>query len=591
MRGIGSAFSRLSAARALIAGAAMLAGALAPAAHGQDSSEDVAFFTPRLSTSGASLPQPLAADEAARLRRIFALQADGCISAAIAATTDIESTGLLGHVLADRYLGGVVQPTVEELSDWLARYGDLPDAPAIRAALLTRLPPGATVPSPEPPPQRTAAPPLPFVRNPGLERSVQEPARAGRFDQALRLIAHTRGLSALYGAVLRADVAQAALLDGHDGMALHLADAANREAEGRDGLAPYVGGLAAWRLGRMERARTLFQAAARAELATPVQRSRAAFWAARASLRLGERGSYALWMQRAAEQPQSFYGQLARRLLGEPREPVSPARDVLGEADVAAVGALPGGRRVFALLQIGQKARAAAELRQLWEGTRDQPGLSRALVLIARAADLGDLADELAASLPGEDEVVAPSALPDLHPAGGFSISPPLVYALARLESNFDPHAVSRAGAQGLMQIMPGTAEWITGSSATPASIARRLRDPALNLELGQQYITHLAGLEVVRGNLLRLLAAYNAGPASFGRWAETMGDVSDPLLFIETIPNDETRAYVPRALAYAWLYAARMNLPSPSLDELAAGRWPRFSAEVPPTTRAASLH
>jgi soluble lytic murein transglycosylase len=384
---------------------------------------------------------------------------------------------------------------------------------------------------------------------------------------------------------------------GRDAAALRLAEAANKQGGGRVGQAAYVGGLAAWRLGRVDRARALFEAAARAEFATPVQRSRAAFWAARAHLRLGERGlgergDYALWMQRAAEQPQSFYGQLAGRILGELPLPARHRHDVLGEADVAAVGALPGGERAFALLQIGQDARAAAELRQLWKGAHDRPGLSRALVLVARAAGLDDFVDEFGASLRDEEDVTAPEAVPTLRPAGGFSVSPALVYAIARLESNFDPHAVSPTGARGLMQIMPETASWISGNATSGAAIARRLHDPALNLELGQHYLAHLASLDVVRGDLLRVLAAYNAGPASLAHWTEAMGEVDDPLLFIEIIPNDETRAYVPRSLAYAWLYAARMNLPSPSLDELAAGRWPRFSAEAaPPSVRAASLH
>ena len=53
--------------------------------------------------------------------------------------------------------------------------------------------------------------------------------------------------------------------------------------------------------------------------------------------------------------------------------------------------------------------------------------------------------------------------VPRLRPAGGFSIDPTLVYALTRLESNFDPAATSPAGARGLMQIMPATAQYITG--------------------------------------------------------------------------------------------------------------------------------
>ena len=577
----------------------MLAGAVAPAAHGHDSTEDVALLAPRLSVHGTLLPQPLAPGDAAHLRRAFTLQEEGSIAAATAETAKIASPLLLGNVLADRYLGGKVPPTANELTAWLARYGDLPDASAIHAALLARLPAGRKpplAPAARTPQPIASAPP--FTRNPALDRSVREPARAGRFDQALRLVAHTRGLGALYGAVLRGEVARAEFLAGNDAAALRLASLANREAGGRAGLPASVGGLAAWRLGHVEQARVLFEAAARAEVATPVQRSRAAFWAARTHLRLGDRGDYALWMQRAAEQPDSFYGQLARRVLGEAPGPAPLARDVLGEADAAAVGALPGGERAFALLQIGQNERAAAELRHLWEEARDRPGLSRAIVLVARAAGLSRLADELAPLLPGAEGFATPVALPHLQPAGGFRVNPPLIYALTRLESNFDPHAVSPEGARGLMQIMPETAGWITGGTATPASLAQQLHDPALNLELGQQYLTHLAALDSVQGSLIRLLAAYNAGPTSLAHWSEAMKGSEaikcegDPLLFIESIPNDETSAYVPRALAYTWLYAARMSLPSPSLDELAAGRWPRFSVDAPaPPLAAARLH
>ena len=62
-------------------------------------------------------------------------------------------------------------------------------------------------------------------------------------------------------------------------------------------------------------------------------------------------------------------------------------------------------------------------------------------------------------------------------------------------------------------------------------------------------------------------------------------------LLFMESVPNDETRAYIPRVLAYSWLYAAELGLPSPSLDELAAGSWPRFRPDAPKRELLARLH
>ncbi len=73
----------------------------------------------------------------------------------------------------------------------------------------------------------------------------------------------------------------------------------------------------------------------------------------------------------------------------------------------------------------------------------------------------------------------------------------------------------------------------------------------------------------------MRLLAGYNAGWASAAAWTRELRDGGDPLLFIEAIPLPETRRFVQRALTHAWIYAARLGLPAPGLDDLAAGRWP----------------
>jgi soluble lytic murein transglycosylase-like protein len=123
------------------------------------------------------------------------------------------------------------------------------------------------------------------------------------------------------------------------------------------------------------------------------------------------------------------------------------------------------------------------------------------------------------------------------------------------------------------MQIMPETASFVMGSPR-PAAM---LNDPEYNLFLGQRYVAYLAKHDAVGGNLLRLLASYNSGPNGFAKWVGNLRDNGDPLLFIEAIPVDETRAYVPRVLTYTWIYAARMHLPAPSLDELAAGAWPVY--------------
>ena len=155
-------------------------------------------------------------------------------------------------------------------------------------------------------------------------------------------------------------------------------------------------------------------------------------------------------------------------------------------------------------------------------------------------------------------------------------MNPALVYALTRLESNFDASAVSGAGARGLMQLMPVTAGFVLGQPNRFAGDASALHNAGLNLELGQRYLSYLATEPAVNGDLIRLLASYNAGPTAVDRWKPD----GDPLLFIESLPNDETREYVHRAFTYLWVYSQRLGVPSPSLVALADGRWPIFADE-----------
>ena len=214
-----------------------------------------------------------------------------------------------------------------------------------------------------------------------------------------------------------------------------------------------------------------------------------------------------------------------------------PSNTLLSQADVDAIAATDGGWRAFALLQVGQPGRAADEFRGLWPMVRDDPALRRALLLVAAGVGLTDCAAQLAAWTeaiePGAGDQLQ-FAVPPLRPAGGFLVDPALVYGLTRVESNFDSDAISSAGARGLMQLMPVTAQYV-GSNASLAN--ESLHDPSLNLELGQRYVLLLAAQDAIDGNLLRLLASYNAGLGGYLHWAGSMRDDGDPLLFIEAIP------------------------------------------------------
>jgi soluble lytic murein transglycosylase len=607
MRGTGRTFSRLPAACALIAGLAALVGIssrpvlaenLAPNAAGPDG--DTAFAQPRLGNRGTNaspvaLPQPLSPSEAARFRRLFSLQASGDIAAATreAALVDQSTAllrGVMGHVTADRLLSRFTRATQSDLQSWLADWADLPDAQAVHALLTIRLPRGEKlppVPAAEALLSQPAGPAIPvpeetevadrrLERNRGVDKGIWDLARTS--DGPSRIVARTASLPPGYAAQLRGEAAQILFTLNRDADAL----AIGRAGMGVCGRAPsceeaalpgLAAGLAAWRMGQERVARDLFEASWHAGQTTAALRAASAFWAARAALRVRDPAGYYQWIGRAAAERRTFYGLIAGRILGLGVQ-FAGDRETLSEADLDAVMASPAGARALALLQIGQTARADAELRMLWPAIQASPSFGRAVMLVAQRAGLADLAGQLAdfvQSQDGRPRDFTRFPIPRLRPEGGFTVDAALVYGLARTESNFDTGMVSSAGARGLMQIMPATARFVSPNQRI------ELHDPANNLAVGQRYVGYLAGIDIVAGDLLRLLATYNSGPGGFIKWSGNIRDSGDPLLFIEAVPVDETRSFIPRVLAYSWIYAARLHLPAASLDELAAGVWPRY--------------
>jgi hypothetical protein len=84
------------------------------------------------------------------------------------------------------------------------------------------------------------------------------------------------------------------------------------------------------------------------------------------------------------------------------------------------------------------------------------------------------------------------------------------------------------------------------------------------------------------------MLVAWNGGPGNLSRWSRDVAYNDDPLLFIESIPSKETRIFVERVLANYWIYKARFNNPTPSLDFVAQGKWPGYQSESGPVIEVA---
>jgi soluble lytic murein transglycosylase len=121
-------------------------------------------------------------------------------------------------------------------------------------------------------------------------------------------------------------------------------------------------------------------------------------------------------------------------------------------------------------------------------------------------------------------------------------LDPALIAAVIYAETKFDART-SAAGAQGLMQILPQTAEFLARRSGATTFHVSDLSTPEVNIAYGSYYLRYL--LDRYHGSKVLALAAYNAGETNVDRWVVRNG----PKLAIDQIPFAETRAYVKRVL------------------------------------------
>lgn len=300
-----------------------------------------------------------------------------------------------------------------------------------------------------------------------------------------------------------------------------------------------------------------------AGVSSPISLARGAFWAGEAKDASGEPAAAAHWWRQAAIHGETFYGQMAiARLGGAPTVLGNPSPRVPEER-----------RRRFAAGEIPQ---TIARLHELGE---DDLVFRFFAALRQDAADAVDwhLIAELAERLDRHDQRVwtAKQARRDGHILSAhlfpllsdIDLGPPeeaaLVLGLMRQESSFWTKAVSRAGARGLMQLMPATAKTTAGKLGLDYSLSRLTEDPEFNVTLGRVFLIDMVAR--YDGYLPLALAAYNAGPGRADSWIREYGDPRDPrvdpLMWIESIPFSETRNYVQRVLEAAMVYREKLGL------------------------------
>ena len=304
----------------------------------------------------------------------------------------------------------------------------------------------------------------------------------------------------------------------------------------------------------------------RDNVSTPVSQSRGSYWMARANDALGRADEAAALYAEAGSHSTAYYGQLALTQIHDGTPQLALEQDpVPDEATRVRFEARPLVRSMRLLAEQGEEyyfrlfsyrlddqLTDPAEAVLLSELARDYLFMRQA-VRAAKAARLRGI-------------ILPQSAYPTIElPMTSAAVMRPeeaLVHSVIRQETEFGQHAVSGAGARGMMQMMPATARSTARSIGEPYRFNWLTDDLDYNLTLGMHHLAEV--VDEFDGSYVLALAAYNAGAHRARRWIEDYGDPRDPdvdpIDWVESIPFSETRNYVQRVLENLQVYRSRLN-------------------------------
>ena len=308
------------------------------------------------------------------------------------------------------------------------------------------------------------------------------------------------------------------------------------------------------------------------------------YWRARALRALGAQDA-ADGLLRTLARETHFYGLLAADEMGLLQPPDWNGWRPRAE-DLERVRALPGVRRALALYRVVLDAEALREWLWAIRGLDDRDLLAaaevarqanepdRAINTADRTVQLHDFSQRY--PVPHRDALAAAARQWDLDEA--------FVYSIIRQESRFQPHARSRVGAAGLMQLMPATAKWVAAQIRIHPFRSDMLLQPETNIQMGSYYFRRvLSDL----GHPILATAAYNAGPGRARRWRDERP--LEGAIYVETIPFNETRDYVKKVFANTWYYRHRLGARAAGMREL-LGQVPGRAGEPPGAAVASNI-
>ena len=288
------------------------------------------------------------------------------------------------------------------------------------------------------------------------------------------------------------------------------------------------------------------------------------YWQARAELSsqdIGGRESARVSFERLASE-RDYYGHLAALWLGIPGSLADQSTTIVPEK-LLDLAAAPTAQRIYELRALGETLEARREWFQLIKPFSNTE--LRIAAALASQWHWHDMAIATLAQAQAWDEVLErfprPYAERFTEAARTQGVPVTLAMAVARRESGFWTEARSPVGAQGLMQLMPRTAQSVAKSIDLDSPTDLVLTQADTNIKLGTAYLGQL--LQRFNDNRVLALAAYNAGPSRAKKWYTNPQPID---AFIEGIPFAETRAYVKAVLLYAAIYAQLNGLPEPLL-------------------------
>jgi len=312
-----------------------------------------------------------------------------------------------------------------------------------------------------------------------------------------------------------------------------------------------------------ERAETHFYALASA-VATPISLARAYYWLGRAAEARGLDNPAQTHYAAAARYPYSYYGQLAAEKVG--------GAALESKFDPPFISS-PEDRALFSSRPTAAALRMLADLDLDYEFSvfayhaddqLEKPGEYIELAKLVTGEGAPHLAVRAGKVAIRREAFTAEVAYPLIFIPDEATryVSPEIILGLSRQESEFNPRAYSSAGARGLMQLIPSTAQITARKEGLTYNRSALLDDPIYNMTIGSAHLSHL--VDRYNGSLVMTFAAYNAGAGRVTQWVKAYGDPRgpgvDPVDWVELIPFAETRNYVQRVLENTQVYRGRLN-------------------------------